>query len=153
VTVISEPVATERDATAELVPGTGTPLGETLALCHDRPTGLTAAIAVDDTTLGPGLGGVRWMPYASFSAAVEEACRLSRVMTLKNALADIPYGGAKSVIMRQEGGGGPAGRGTTRGTSRPSDTPNCWPSPPPSADSAARTSPASTWGPPWPTWP
>jgi leucine dehydrogenase len=79
-------------------------------LCHDRPTGLSAAIAVDDTTLGPGLGGVRWMPYTSFSAAVEEACRLSRVMTLKNALADIPYGGAKSVIMRREGGGDPAWR-------------------------------------------
>jgi leucine dehydrogenase len=72
-------------------------------LCHDRTSGLSAAIAVDDTTLGPGLGGVRWMPYASFDAAVEEACRLSQGMTLKNALADIPYGGAKSVIMRQEG--------------------------------------------------
>jgi len=102
VTVIPEVVATNRDGMSELVPGTSAPLGETLALCHDRPTGLTAAIAVDDTTLGPGLGGVRWMPYASFSAAVEEACRLSRVMTLKNALADIPYGGAKSVIMRRD---------------------------------------------------
>jgi leucine dehydrogenase len=86
---------------APLVPGTDAPLGETLLLCHDRATGLSAAIAVDDTTLGPGLGGVRWMPYASFGAAVEEASRLSRVMTLKNALADIPYGGAKSVIVRQ----------------------------------------------------
>ena len=45
------------------------------------------------------------MPYPSFGAAVEEACRLSQVMTLKNALADIPYGGAKSVIMRREGDG------------------------------------------------
>src|ERR1700734_2076831 len=64
-----------------LVPGTNAPLGETLVLCHDRPSGLTGAIAVDDTTLGPGLGGVRWMPYPSFGAAVEEACRLSRGMT------------------------------------------------------------------------
>ena len=86
-----------------LVPGTSAPVGETLLLCHDRPTGLSAAIAVDDTTLGPGLGGVRWMPYTSFTAAVEEACRLSRGMTLKNALAEIPYGGAKSVIVRREG--------------------------------------------------
>jgi leucine dehydrogenase len=70
-------------------------------LCHDRATGLTAAIAVDDTTLGRGLGGVRWMPYPSFGQAIEEACRLSRGMTLKNALADIPYGGAKSVILRE----------------------------------------------------
>jgi leucine dehydrogenase len=86
---------------APLVPGTRTPLGEELVLCHDRASGLSAVIAVDDTTLGPGLGGVRWMPYPSFDAAVEEAGRLSRVMTLKNALAEIPYGGAKSVIMRQ----------------------------------------------------
>lgn len=83
-----------------LVPGTTAPLGEDLLLCHDRASGLNAAIAVDDTTLGPGLGGVRWLPYPSFDAAVEEACRLSRVMTLKNALADIPYGGAKSVMQR-----------------------------------------------------
>jgi leucine dehydrogenase len=71
-------------------------------LCHDRASELTAAIAVDDTTLGPGLGGVRWMAYPSFAVATEEACRLSRVMTLKNALADIPFGGAKSVILRNE---------------------------------------------------
>jgi leucine dehydrogenase len=92
----------EPDGPPELVPGTSAPLGEAVVLCHDRASGLSGAIAVDDTTLGPGLGGVRWMRYASFSAAVEEACRLSRVMTLKNALADIPYGGAKSVIMRHD---------------------------------------------------
>jgi leucine dehydrogenase len=109
-TTVSRVSTTDLESASALVPGTNAPLGETVMLCHDRPTGLSAAIAVDDTTLGPGLGGVRWMPYPSFSAAVEEACRLSRVMTLKNALAEIPYGGAKSVIMRQEGGGGPAGR-------------------------------------------
>ena len=74
-------------------------------LCHDRDSGLAAAISVDDTTLGPGLGGVRWLAYPSFDVATEEACRLSRVMTLKNALADIPFGGAKSVILRQEEAG------------------------------------------------
>jgi leucine dehydrogenase len=92
-------------ATAEakpvLVPGTRSVLGENLMLCHDRDSGLAAAISVDDTTLGPGLGGVRWLAYPSFDVATEEACRLSRVMTLKNALADIPFGGAKSVILRQ----------------------------------------------------
>ena len=84
------------------VPGTMAPLGEHLLLSHDRESGLTAAIAVDDTTLGPGLGGVRWMAYRSFDVAVNEACRLARVMTLKNALAGIPYGGAKSVILRTD---------------------------------------------------
>jgi leucine dehydrogenase len=94
------------EAELVLVPGTGASLGEELLLCHDRATGLQAAIAVDDTTLGPGLGGVRWMPYPSFADAVEEASRLSRVMTLKNALAEIPYGGAKAVIMRHADGDG-----------------------------------------------
>src|ERR1700678_3650897 len=85
-----------------LVPGTSSQLGETLLLCHDRVSGMAAAISVDDTMLGPGPGGVRWMPCPSFAAAVEEVCRLSRVMALKNALAEIPYGGAKSVILRQD---------------------------------------------------
>jgi leucine dehydrogenase len=89
------------DDTPVYVPGSHAPLGEQLLLCHDRASGLAAAIAVDDTTLGPGLGGVRWMPYPTFSHAVEEACRLSQVMTLKNAVAGIPYGGAKSVMLRQ----------------------------------------------------
>jgi leucine dehydrogenase len=89
--------------TPVLVPGSPAPLREDLLLCHDRASGLAAAIAVDDTTLGPGLGGVRWMPYPTFDDAVEEACRLSQVMTLKNAVAGIPYGGAKSVMMRQGG--------------------------------------------------
>jgi leucine dehydrogenase len=88
-----------------LVPGTHARLGENLMLCHDRDSGLAAAISVDDTTLGPGLGGVRWLAYPSFEAATEEACRLSRVMTLKNALAGIPFGGAKSVILRREAAG------------------------------------------------
>lgn len=74
---------------------------EELVVCHDRHTGMRAVIALDDTTLGPGLGGVRWMPYPDERSAAAEACRLARVMTLKNALAGIPYGGAKSVILRR----------------------------------------------------
>jgi leucine dehydrogenase len=85
-----------------LVPGTRSVHGENLTLCHDRVSGLSAAISIDDTTLGPGLGGVRRMAYPSFDVATEEACRLSRVMTLKNALADIPFGGAKSVMLQNE---------------------------------------------------
>jgi leucine dehydrogenase len=75
---------------------------EQLTLCHDRASGLRAVIAIDDSTLGPGLGGVRWLPYPDEHAAENEACRLARVMTLKNACADLPYGGAKSVLLRDD---------------------------------------------------
>jgi leucine dehydrogenase len=75
---------------------------EQLTLCHDRATGLRAVIAVDDTTLGPGLGGVRWLAYPDEQAAEDEARRLARVMTLKNACADLPYGGAKSVLLKDD---------------------------------------------------
>jgi leucine dehydrogenase len=78
---------------------------EQLTVCSDRESGLRAVIAVDDTTLGPGLGGVRWLPYPTQQAAVDEARRLARAMTLKNACADLPYGGAKSVILAHEVGG------------------------------------------------
>jgi leucine dehydrogenase len=81
----------------------GSPQVEQFVICEDPGSGLQAAISIDDTTLGPGLGGVRWRPYPTFPDAMEEARRLSRVMTLKNALADIPYGGAKSVIIKEPG--------------------------------------------------
>ena len=68
----------------------------------DRSTGLQAVVAVHDTTLGPGLGGIRWVRYPSEQAAVAEVRRLARVMTLKNAVAGLPYGGAKSLILRPE---------------------------------------------------
>lgn len=66
---------------------------------RDERVGLQAVIAIDDTTLGPGFGGVRWKPYASTDAAVSEAQRLAQAMTLKHACAELPYGGAKSVIV------------------------------------------------------
>lgn len=72
---------------------------EQLILCEDRTTGLRAVIAIDDTTLGPGLGGVRLKAYPSDAAAVVEARRLAAAMTLKNAAAELPYGGGKSVII------------------------------------------------------
>jgi leucine dehydrogenase len=67
--------------------------------CEDAEVGLRAVIAIDDTTLGPALGGVRWKAYASEADAVTEASRLAAGMTLKNAAAELPYGGGKSVIL------------------------------------------------------
>lgn len=83
----------------ETVPG-GT---EEIVLCRDRATGMRAVIAIDDTTLGPALGGVRYLAYPSEAAAIAEVRRLARGMTLKNACADIPYGGGKSVIIAEDG--------------------------------------------------
>jgi leucine dehydrogenase len=73
--------------------------GEQLVCCRDRETGLRAAIAIDDTTRGPALGGVRYRPYADLAAAAREAQRLAVAMTYKNAAAELPYGGAKAVIV------------------------------------------------------
>ncbi|GAA5162778.1 Glu/Leu/Phe/Val dehydrogenase family protein [Ornithinimicrobium tianjinense] len=72
---------------------------EQVITCRDDRVGLRAVIAIDDTTLGPGFGGVRWRHYPSTAAAVAEAQRLARAMTLKHALAELPYGGAKSVLL------------------------------------------------------
>jgi len=67
--------------------------------CRDESVGLTGVIVIDDTTRGPGLGGIRLRPYPSFGAALAECRRLAAGMTLKNAVAELPFGGAKSVIV------------------------------------------------------
>lgn len=61
--------------------------------------GLQGVIVIDDTTLGPGLGGVRYKAYASMVHGVAECRRLAAAMTLKNAVAELPFGGAKAVIL------------------------------------------------------
>jgi len=70
--------------------------------CREPSVGLRAVIAIDDTTLGPALGGVRWKAYASEADAATEAQRLAAGMTLKNAAAGLPYGGGKSVILKED---------------------------------------------------
>jgi len=60
-----------------------------------RPSvGLKAIVAVDNVACGPSVGGVRMAPDVS----AEEAFRLARAMTLKNAAAGLPHGGGKAVI-------------------------------------------------------
>ena len=65
----------------------------------DKATGLRAIVAIHDTRLGPSLGGCRFIHYDSDEAAVVDALRLARGMTYKAALAGLPHGGGKSVIM------------------------------------------------------
>ena len=65
----------------------------------DDASGLRAIIAIHDTHLGPALGGLRIFPYASEEEALTDVLRLSRGMTYKSALADLPLGGGKAVII------------------------------------------------------
>ncbi len=65
----------------------------------DTKAGLTAIIAIHDTTLGPALGGIRIQPYATFRDALEDVLRLSKGMTHKSAVGEVGFGGGKSVII------------------------------------------------------
>lgn len=72
---------------------------EHVVFAHDHRTGMRAVLAVHDTHLGPGAGGVRMRPYATTEEAVTDVLRLSRGMSYKNALAGIKLGGGKSVLI------------------------------------------------------
>ena len=72
---------------------------EQVVFCHDAASGLKAIIAIHNTNRGPALGGCRMWSYASEAEAVTDVLRLSRGMTYKSALAKLPYGGGKSVII------------------------------------------------------
>ena len=72
---------------------------ELLLTCADEGAGYRGVIAVHSTALGPAVGGARFWNYASEEEAITDALRLSRGMTYKNALAGLPLGGGKSVII------------------------------------------------------
>ncbi|TLZ05705.1 MAG: Glu/Leu/Phe/Val dehydrogenase [Gammaproteobacteria bacterium] len=72
---------------------------ELIVFGHDAATSLRAIIAIHSTALGPAAGGCRMWPYATTADAVCDALRLSRGMSYKNALAGVPFGGGKAVII------------------------------------------------------
>lgn len=72
---------------------------EQVSFFSDENSGLRAIIAIHSTALGPALGGCRMWPYASDQAALEDALRLSRAMTYKNAVMGLNLGGGKAVII------------------------------------------------------
>src|ERR1043166_5333747 len=72
---------------------------ELLLSCVDESAGYRGFIAVHSTRLGPAGGGARLLDFARDTGAVADALRLSRGMTYKNALAGLPLGGGKSVIV------------------------------------------------------
>ena len=62
---------------------------------YNPKAGMRGIVCIDNTSLGPGKGGIRMTPTVS----KEEVFRLARTMTWKNSLADLPFGGAKSGII------------------------------------------------------
>ena len=72
---------------------------EAVHFFHDAETGLSAIVALHSTHLGPGAGGTRFWHYENQETAVTDALRLSRGMSFKNAMAGLPMGGGKAVIL------------------------------------------------------
>jgi leucine dehydrogenase len=72
---------------------------EQVVFFFDPPRGLKAIVALHDTTLGPALGGCRMWPYASEPEALKDVLRLAKGMTYKAAMAGLPFGGGKTVII------------------------------------------------------
>lgn len=72
---------------------------EKVHFIHEPRSGLRAILAIHSTALGPALGGCRVMAYADSGAALSDVLRLSRDMTRKTAIAGLPLGGGRGVIM------------------------------------------------------
>jgi len=75
---------------------------EEIHFVTDEKCGLKAIIALHSTHLGPAAGGCRFWHYAKDEEALTDALRLSRGMSYKNAMAGLPLGGGKSVILADE---------------------------------------------------
>jgi len=72
---------------------------ENILYCQEKTLGLKAIIVIHDTTLEPAAGGIRMWPYQNEQDAIQDAVRLARGMTYKNAAAGLPFGGGKCVII------------------------------------------------------
>lgn len=66
---------------------------------YDTATGYRGIIAIHSTKLGAAVGGTRLWLYADEEDALIDALRLSRGMTYKCAVAGMPFGGGKAVII------------------------------------------------------
>jgi leucine dehydrogenase len=72
--------------------------GEFVAVRFDAASGAWMFVGVHSTTLGPGFGGTRMKAYDASEDALGDVLRLSAAMTFKNAMAELPFGGGKSVL-------------------------------------------------------
>ncbi|MDD0973033.1 Leu/Phe/Val dehydrogenase [Pseudomonas fontis] len=73
---------------------------QSLHLCIDPATGLKAVIAIHSEQHGPAMGGCRYLAYPDDDSAMSDAVRLAQGMTYKAALAGLPFGGGKAVVIR-----------------------------------------------------
>ncbi len=76
---------------------------EHISYVNDHKTGLQAIIAIHSTALGPAAGGCRMLAYPDTAAALYDVLRLSKGMSYKNAIAGLPLGGGKAVIIGDPG--------------------------------------------------
>jgi leucine dehydrogenase len=72
---------------------------ERIVCATDDSAGYRGIIAIHSTRLGPAVGGTRFWSYSNDEEALTDALRLARGMTYKNALAELPFGGGKSIII------------------------------------------------------
>ena len=72
---------------------------EQVLFCRDRSVGLTGIIAIHSMSLGPAAGGCRMHAYENEDAALADVLRLPKGMSYKNAMANLPLGGGKCVII------------------------------------------------------
>lgn len=72
---------------------------EQIIFNYDKATGLKSIVAINDTTIGPALGGCRMWDYQSQEEALMDAIRLSQGMTYKCSVAGTNFGGGKTVIL------------------------------------------------------
>ena len=70
-----------------------------LHLGHDAPSGLRALVGIHSTKLGPAIGGSRIRFYETEADAIDDVTRLAQGMAYKAAIARLPHGGGKAVIM------------------------------------------------------
>lgn len=68
----------------------------------DHGVPFRAFIVIHNTDRGPALGGCRFLPYSHEQLALQDAMRLAQGMSFKAALADIPFGGGKAVLLEPE---------------------------------------------------
>ena len=79
---------------------TGAPGYERVVCGIDEAAGYQGIVVIHSTKLGPAVGGTRYWSYKTEDEAMTDGLRLGRGMTYKNALAGLPFGGGKSIVMR-----------------------------------------------------